>query len=242
VLAGIGTFFFFQAEDGIRDVAVANVDRFTKARWKGAATEIVSTVRSAHWQHKHELDAQVRQAYERVEDETPTLLALPASAVPNGRQVLSLVDAQLPWLPSTCLNVHLAGPVRVAVRGPNGCGKSTLLKVLAGQWQVVAGECNLPLPCAYIDQHLALLDDRRSRSEEHTSELQSRLHLVCRLLLEKKKSNKVCKALSAGKKMKVPDQEDQANYGQAAAVTRRGQELTGFTGCKGSVDGRARRE
>src|SRR2546422_5447678 len=27
----------------------------------------------------------------------------------------------------------------------------------------------------------------RMRSEEHTSELQSRLHLVCRLLLEKKK-------------------------------------------------------
>src|SRR2546429_10027217 len=29
----------------------------------------------------------------------------------------------------------------------------------------------------------------RARSEEHTSELQSRLHLVCRLLLEKKKNN-----------------------------------------------------
>src|SRR2546422_4188691 len=29
-----------------------------------------------------------------------------------------------------------------------------------------------------------------SRSEEHTSELQSRLHLVCRLLLEKKKKTK----------------------------------------------------
>src|SRR2546429_3597711 len=28
---------------------------------------------------------------------------------------------------------------------------------------------------------------RQMRSEEHTSELQSRLHLVCRLLLEKKK-------------------------------------------------------
>src|SRR2546429_6551330 len=28
------------------------------------------------------------------------------------------------------------------------------------------------------------------RSEEHTSELQSRLHLVCRLLLEKKKKTK----------------------------------------------------
>src|SRR2546422_4407878 len=29
--------------------------------------------------------------------------------------------------------------------------------------------------------------DAPARSEEHTSELQSRLHLVCRLLLEKKK-------------------------------------------------------
>src|SRR2546429_9963668 len=31
--------------------------------------------------------------------------------------------------------------------------------------------------------------DTSLRSEEHTSELQSRLHLVCRLLLEKKKQN-----------------------------------------------------
>src|SRR2546422_5490062 len=32
---------------------------------------------------------------------------------------------------------------------------------------------------------------RRQRSEEHTSELQSRLHLVCRLLLEKKKKTTI---------------------------------------------------
>src|SRR2546429_1802383 len=30
-------------------------------------------------------------------------------------------------------------------------------------------------------------EEKPKRSEEHTSELQSRLHLVCRLLLEKKK-------------------------------------------------------
>src|SRR5256884_3454331 len=52
-----------------------------------------------------------------------------------------------------------------------------------------------------VDIHLALslftlilstvvlvLVEKRQRSEEHTSELQSRLHLVCRLLLEKKKN------------------------------------------------------
>src|SRR5574337_2176224 len=36
----------------------------------------------------------------------------------------------------------------------------------------------------------------RSRSEEHTSELQSPLNLVCRLLLEKKKNNKTRKKIS----------------------------------------------
>src|SRR5260370_10109861 len=36
-----------------------------------------------------------------------------------------------------------------------------------------------------------LLEKDRNRSEEHTSELQSHLNLVCRLLLEKKKNKKL---------------------------------------------------
>src|SRR2546428_10301481 len=41
----------------------------------------------------------------------------------------------------------------------------------------------------YADAHVGLGDARaaKGRSEEHTSELQSRSDLVCRLLLEKKK-------------------------------------------------------
>src|SRR5260370_21560271 len=38
-----------------------------------------------------------------------------------------------------------------------------------------------------LDLHAALDRVRQCRSEEHTSELQSHLNLVCRLLLEKKK-------------------------------------------------------
>src|SRR3712207_7483208 len=43
------------------------------------------------------------------------------------------------------------------------------------------------------DQAVALPDAQtgRPRSEEHTSELQSRQYLVCRLLLEKKKNKKI---------------------------------------------------
>src|SRR5207253_10257931 len=39
------------------------------------------------------------------------------------------------------------------------------------------------------ENHGITLDHMRARSEEHTSELQSRGHLVCRLLLEKKNKN-----------------------------------------------------
>src|SRR5687768_18278981 len=47
------------------------------------------------------------------------------------------------------------------------------------------------------------------RSEEHTSELQSRLHLVCRLLLEKKKTQ------SVRRKVKLDDIESFAREGLA---------------------------
>src|SRR5690348_17936169 len=40
--------------------------------------------------------------------------------------------------------------------------------------------------------------ERRNRSEEHTSELQSPVHLVCRLLLEKKKITLSERCLTTG--------------------------------------------
>src|SRR2546429_5130403 len=50
------------------------------------------------------------------------------------------------------------------------------------EWNQIQGE---------LRQQRASFDRRANRrSEEHTSELQSRLHLVCRLLLEKKKQKK----------------------------------------------------
>src|SRR2546429_3764173 len=42
---------------------------------------------------------------------------------------------------------------------------------------------------------VARLKREYARSEEHTSELQSRLHLVCRLLLEKKKTTQLSEIL-----------------------------------------------
>src|SRR5687768_17715351 len=48
-----------------------------------------------------------------------------------------------------------------------------------------------PLGNELVDEAESL---QPARSEEHTSELQSRLHLVCRLLLEKKKNKRTSSA------------------------------------------------
>src|SRR5947199_5020532 len=47
--------------------------------------------------------------------------------------------------------------------------------------------------CICCGRHSSSPDTQASRSEEHTSELQSLRHLVCRLLLEKKKITEIRK-------------------------------------------------
>src|SRR2546422_7170419 len=55
------------------------------------------------------------------------------------------------------------------------------------------GRSHHPLLVDVLSQRVRVRESKRPpddvRSEEHTSELQSRLHLVCRLLLEKKKNS-----------------------------------------------------
>src|SRR5437870_7666922 len=91
--------------------------------------------------------------------------------------------------------------------GPSGCGKSTLLRLIIGLVEPDSGAITfnglrittgnidmLRRRIGYVIQEGGLFPHLTARanvllmrSEEHTSELQSRGHLVCRLLLEKKK-------------------------------------------------------
>src|SRR2546422_6595505 len=61
-----------------------------------------------------------------------------------------------------------------------GCGPGRLGRVLRARADGCSGGGARP------ERRLVVERPARGRSEEHTSELQSRLHLVCRLLLEKK--------------------------------------------------------
>src|SRR2546429_6056648 len=83
---------------------------------------------------------------------------------------------------------------------------TTLFRSLSGRRPGSEGESRVgdrPHP-EHAAQGAALRESRRGagvsrRSEEHTSELQSRLHLVCRLLLEKKnRDRRTCIQLCHG--------------------------------------------
>src|SRR5687768_18368254 len=71
------------------------------------------------------------------------------------------------------LSLHDALPI-------SGLARAVLRERSRVPWEELAADYD------HIRDRIA----RDARSEEHTSELQSRLHLVCRLLLEKKKTNK----------------------------------------------------
>src|SRR5207253_10297036 len=93
------------------------------------------------------------------------------------------------WPPA--LSLHDALPIFVAWQDSSGgsarpvCAPAAALRAQgqAGNSPVYGGR---PKPTRFV----RLQAQAHARSEDHTSELQSRGHLVCRLLLEKKKKKK----------------------------------------------------
>ncbi|MBH1921211.1 ABC-F family ATP-binding cassette domain-containing protein [Serratia surfactantfaciens] len=149
----------------LRVVDTLNIASFERVAYKSAAKESLGTLRKQHQDQRDSLDAAVREAYQRVEEEQPVLLALPGSEVSANKQVLVLERLQLPFVSAPPLDLRLDGPMRVALTGPNGCGKSTLLKTLLGQLTALSGHCHCPLSTAYLDQTLSQLDPSLSVME-----------------------------------------------------------------------------
>src|SRR6266496_6577744 len=91
---------------------------------------------------------------------------------------------------SLAVLADLQGPkIRVGVLAGDGYPLRT-----GASCELIAGADSAPPPAIPVTyEHLAddLEPGDRVRSEEHTSELQSRRDLVCRLLLEKKKKKKL---------------------------------------------------
>lgn len=195
-----------------RNAQTANVASFERTAMKAAAREIMGHVKAGHQARKSDLDKRVREAYAKVLPGDGVLINLSGSVVPNGRQVCTLMDAVLPWLPidapPTHVNLNLHGPMRVAISGPNGCGKSTLLKMLATKRLPVSGVCNTYVPFAFLDQQLKILDDQTSIVEQlqaqrtQLDEGTLRSYLA-HLQLNAQRATQPCASLSGGERLKA---------------------------------------
>lgn len=146
----------------LRTVDSLNIASFERVKYKGAARERPGTLLRQHRDQSGALDNAVRQARERVEEDSPVMFTLPGSQVAAGKQIVVLEALQLVHQTLSPLDWRMDGPMRVALRGPNGCGKTTLLKTLMGIEEPLSGNCLLSVKAAWLDQHLTQWDSSLS--------------------------------------------------------------------------------
>src|SRR2546429_1282512 len=103
-----------------------------------------------------------------------------AAQIPKGGADFQIVEREIP--------APGVGEVRIKVQACGICHSDVLTK--DGLWPGIQYPRVPGHEVAGILDELGAGVSGWTRSEEHTSELQSRLHLVCRLLLEKKKNMK----------------------------------------------------
>lgn len=105
------------------------------------------------------------EAVEAVRDDDEIRVDLPYTAVPPGRDVLTLLDLQLAYGARVAGGFDLRGPERIALIGRNGAGKTTLLRTIAGELEPVSGEATAHVPLRFLPQRLDVLDGERTVAE-----------------------------------------------------------------------------
>ncbi|MEU0673706.1 ABC-F family ATP-binding cassette domain-containing protein [Streptomyces sp. NPDC006172] len=132
---------------------------------KRAAQESAGKHRILHEERLAEARDRLDEAAEAVRDEDEIRVELPYTAVPPGRDVLTLRDLRLAYGARVAGGLDLRGPERVALVGRNGAGKTTLLRTIAGELAPVAGEVHAHVPLRFLPQRLDVLDGELTVAE-----------------------------------------------------------------------------
>ncbi|QKW30287.1 ABC-F family ATP-binding cassette domain-containing protein [Streptomyces seoulensis] len=129
---------------------------------KRAAQESAGKHRILHEEKLSAARERLDEAAEAVRDDDEIRVELPYTAVPPGRDVLTLRDLESAYGTRVSGGLDLRGPERVALVGRNGAGKTTLLRTIAGQLPPVSGEAVAHVPLRFLPQRLDVLDDELS--------------------------------------------------------------------------------
>ncbi|KUN03271.1 ABC transporter [Streptomyces yokosukanensis] len=132
---------------------------------KRAAQESAGKHRIMHEERLAEARDRLDEAAEAVRDDDEIRVDLPYTAVPPGRQVLTLENLAMAYGARIEGVLDLRGPERIALVGRNGAGKTTLLRTVAGQLAPVAGEAQAHVPLRFLPQRLDVLDDALTVAE-----------------------------------------------------------------------------
>ncbi|MFI8207263.1 ABC-F family ATP-binding cassette domain-containing protein [Streptomyces sp. NPDC085937] len=132
---------------------------------KRAAQESAGKHRIMHEEKLAEAKERLDDAVEAVRDDDVIRVDLPFTAVPPGREVLTLMDLELAYGARVTGGFDLRGPERVALIGRNGAGKTTLLRTIAGELEPVSGETRAHVPLRFLPQRLDVLDPGLSVAE-----------------------------------------------------------------------------
>ncbi|MFJ9351667.1 ABC-F family ATP-binding cassette domain-containing protein [Streptomyces sp. NPDC101237] len=130
-----------------------------------AAQESAGKHRIMHEERLSEARERLDEAVEAVREDDEIRVDLPHTAVPPGRNVLTLEKLELAHGSRARGILDLRGPERIALVGRNGAGKTTLLRTIAGELEPVAGEAHAHVPLRFLPQRLDVLDGELTVAE-----------------------------------------------------------------------------
>ncbi|HET8600010.1 MAG TPA: ABC-F family ATP-binding cassette domain-containing protein [Segeticoccus sp.] len=173
---------------------------------KRTAQVSAATYKQLHRDRLADAQERVGEAEARLRTSSAIRVDLPDTRVPAGREVLLTRDLLL--ANGVGLSIHLRGPERVALAGPNGSGKTTAVRTLLGQLPPRAGRVELRVPARLLPQRLTLLDEdlsvvdnvRRLAPQTSPHEVRARL---ARFLFRGDAADQPAAGLSGGERFRA---------------------------------------
>ncbi|WP_019815339.1 ABC-F family ATP-binding cassette domain-containing protein [Saccharomonospora saliphila] len=203
-----------RAGAGAREARSGGIPTVLAGALKRRAQESAGKSREVHGQRLAEARAKLDEASSMLRDERTIAVRLPETAVPAGRTVVLAEGVHVRYdghdlFDGTGIDLHIRGPERIALTGPNGTGKSTLLRVLGGAREpdaarTLRGNGRV----AYLSQRLDLLDPGRSAAENLADsaprkQASERMHLLARYLFTGPRARLPVGMLSGGERLRA---------------------------------------
>lgn len=159
------------------------------------------------------MNQKLQAARDQVNEERGIDIHLSKHKVPNNKAIVQIEDLCFYYEKGIPLiedvNLHLSGPGRVSISGPNGCGKSTLIKLIKGELTPVSGKITTGTDSvSHLDQNVSFLDPSKTVLDNFLlnnpdSKPFDAYSALASFSFRNKEAEKYVKALSGGERIRA---------------------------------------